>query len=74
MLEDGRLQRIGTDVDVRSIAGYLENPHRVDFVARHGVTHHYTPWENFGRNACWCHCLLKGCKNQKIACLSVGKG
>ena len=34
MLEDGRLRRIGSDVDVRSIAGYLENPRQNDFAAQ----------------------------------------
>lgn len=33
MLEDGRLRRIGTDVDVRSIAAYLDNPQQHDFEA-----------------------------------------
>lgn len=34
MLDDGRLRRVGTDVDVRSIVGYLENPHQHDFDAK----------------------------------------
>lgn len=34
MLEDGRLRRIGSDVDVRSIAQYLDNPPIYDFAAR----------------------------------------
>ena len=34
MMEDGRLRRIGTDVDVRSIAQYLEKPRQADFSAR----------------------------------------
>lgn len=31
MLEDGRLRRIGTDVDVRSISQYLEKPQHKNF-------------------------------------------
>lgn len=34
MLEDGRLRRVGTDVDVRSIVHYLESPQDSDFAAR----------------------------------------
>lgn len=34
MMEDGRLRRIGTDVDVRSIVWYLENPQQRDFDAK----------------------------------------
>lgn len=34
MLEDGRLRRVGTDVDVRSMAEYLENPKGANFAAR----------------------------------------
>ncbi len=34
MLEDGRLRRVGSDVDVRSMAHYLENPCQQDFAAR----------------------------------------
>lgn len=34
MLEDGRLRRVGTDVDVRSIVTYLENPYQHDFDAK----------------------------------------
>lgn len=34
MLEDGRLRRIETSVDVRSIVQYLENPRKNDFMAQ----------------------------------------
>lgn len=34
MLEDGRLRRIVTDVDVRSIVRYLESPQDTAFAAR----------------------------------------
>lgn len=33
MLEDDRLRRVGSDVDVRSIVAYLENPKGNDFSA-----------------------------------------
>lgn len=49
MLEDGRLRRIGTDVDVRSIAMYLENPFQNNFVARRKPQKRNSYWENFGR-------------------------
>lgn len=49
MMEDGRLRRIGTDVDVRSIVDYLENPRQFDFEAkakakRKGTRRH---WDSF---------------------------
>jgi len=34
MLEDGRLRRIDTSVDVRSIVQYLESPHKNNFMAQ----------------------------------------
>ena len=34
MMDDGRLRRVGTHVDVRSICRYIENPTMLDFDAR----------------------------------------
>lgn len=34
MMDDGRLRRVGTHVDVRSICEYVENPRQMDFSAR----------------------------------------
>ncbi len=34
MLEDGRLRRVGSDVDVRSIVQYIDMPHDFDFATR----------------------------------------
>lgn len=34
MMDDGRLRRVGTHVDVRSICQYIENPVQMDFDAR----------------------------------------
>ena len=50
MLEDGRLRRIGTDVDVRSIAEYLENPKDANFAARRRVRRRFDRWESFGKS------------------------
>ena len=49
MLEDGRLRRIDTSVDVRSIVHYLENPRKNNFMAqaqkkRPNKKH---PWDSF---------------------------
>lgn len=50
MLEDGRLRRIGTDVDVRSIAEYLENPKGANSVARRRARRRFDRWESFGKS------------------------
>ena len=34
MMDDGRLQRVGMHVDVRSICEYIENPRQMDFSVR----------------------------------------
>lgn len=49
MLDDGRLRRIGTDVDVRSIAAYLENPAQSDYAAKARKTRppSLTRWDSF---------------------------
>lgn len=39
MLEDGRLRRVETKVDVRSIYNYIENPKQSAFTARYEKKH-----------------------------------
>ena len=50
MLEDGRLRRVGTDVDVCSMAEYLENPKGANFVARRKVRRRIDRWGSFGKS------------------------
>lgn len=49
MMEDGRLRRIGSSVDVRSIAHYLENPRKRNFVARVRPSKRKSMWSDFGK-------------------------